>query len=158
MQWTESVSKPCRISARDYEFRRNYEIRRCHRIHSAPAPNDLTNDVSDNRTLVLTVLYKHCDILLKNRYHRRKLVKSYAHKMEPIPTTMRALAARNYSKPDCYELIQVPVPTIKAPDEVLIQMYAVGLFTGDTQTAAGSFRFITKTRCTNSSRTCIGKY
>lgn len=69
--------------------------------------------------------------------------------MEPIPTTMRALAARKYTKPDGYELIRVPVPTIKAPDEVLIQMYAVGLFFGDTQTAAGSFRFITKTRCAN---------
>lgn len=71
---------------------------------------------------------------------------SYIREMEPIPATMRALAARKYTKPSGYELIQVPVPVIKSPDEVLIQIYAVGLFAGDTQTAAGSFRFITKTR------------
>lgn len=67
--------------------------------------------------------------------------------MDPIPETMRALAARKYTKPDGYELIRVPVPDIKAPDEVLIRMHASGLFTGDAQTAAGSFRIITKTRC-----------
>lgn len=58
---------------------------------------------------------------------------------------MRALAARNYTKPEGYELLHVPVPEIKAPDEVLVRMHASGLFTGDAQAAAGSFRIITKT-------------
>lgn len=59
---------------------------------------------------------------------------------------MRALVVRKYTKPDGYELLHVPVPEIKAPDQVLIRMHAAGLFTGDAQTAAGSFRVITKTR------------
>lgn len=67
--------------------------------------------------------------------------------MEPIPNTMRALAVRKYTKPDGYELLQVPVPEVEAPDEVLIRMHAAGLYTGDAQAAAGSFRIITKTRC-----------
>lgn len=66
--------------------------------------------------------------------------------MESIPHTMRALAVRKHTKPDGYELLQLPVPEIKAPNEVLIRMHAAGLFTGDAHTAAGSFKIITKTR------------
>ncbi|KAJ4418052.1 hypothetical protein N0V82_005806 [Gnomoniopsis sp. IMI 355080] len=65
--------------------------------------------------------------------------------MDRLPNTMRALAARKYTKPEGYEVLRVPVPEIKAPDEVLVRMHASGLSAGDVQTAAGSFRVITKT-------------
>lgn len=41
-------------------------------------------------------------------------------KMEPMPTTMRPLVAPKYCKPEGYEVIELPVPENKAPDEVLI--------------------------------------
>ncbi|KAF3762077.1 hypothetical protein M406DRAFT_76229 [Cryphonectria parasitica EP155] len=62
--------------------------------------------------------------------------------MEPIPKTMRALGARKYCKPDEYEIMEVPVPKIKAPDDVLIQIHAVGITVGDALVAAGTARMV----------------
>ncbi|KAK3321357.1 chaperonin 10-like protein [Cercophora scortea] len=59
-----------------------------------------------------------------------------------IPLTMRSLVARTYCNPAQYEIIDMPVPTIKRPDEVLIRVHAAGISTGDTQFAAGASRFI----------------
>ncbi|KAK3684063.1 chaperonin 10-like protein [Podospora appendiculata] len=59
-----------------------------------------------------------------------------------IPLTMRSLVARKYCKPAEYEVVDVPVPTIKRADEVLIRVHAAGISTGDTQFAAGASRFI----------------
>lgn len=64
---------------------------------------------------------------------------------EPIPKTMRALVAPKYCNPDGYEIMQVPVPEIKAPDEVLIRIYAAGIFFGDAQHAAGSSKILFST-------------
>lgn len=66
--------------------------------------------------------------------------------MESLPATMRALGVRKYTKPDGYEILELSLPQIKAPDEVLLRMHAVGLFTGDAQLAAGGFKLFTKTR------------
>lgn len=65
--------------------------------------------------------------------------------MEPIPKTMRALVATKYCKPDEYKIMDIPVPKIKAPDDVLIRVHAAGLFFGDTALAAGSFKLIIST-------------
>ncbi|KAI8623749.1 alcohol dehydrogenase [Xylariaceae sp. FL1651] len=59
-----------------------------------------------------------------------------------IPSTMRSLVAPKYCTPSEYEVIDMPVPTIKNPDEVLIRLYAGGLQTGDTQRARGLTRIL----------------
>ncbi|KAM7201262.1 GroES (chaperonin 10)-like protein [Rhypophila sp. PSN 637] len=57
-----------------------------------------------------------------------------------IPATMRSLAIRKYGKPADYELMQLPVPTIEKPGQVLIRVHAAGILSGDTQFAAGMAR------------------
>ncbi|KUI70179.1 hypothetical protein VM1G_05686 [Cytospora mali] len=58
--------------------------------------------------------------------------------MEPIPTTMRALVAPKYCKPENYEVIELPVPEINAPDEVLIRIHAASIQAGDCTVASGT--------------------
>jgi hypothetical protein len=57
-----------------------------------------------------------------------------------IPHTMRSLAVRQYSKPSGYEVLQLPVPTIERPGDILIRVHAASIQTGDTQVAAGMSR------------------
>ena len=64
--------------------------------------------------------------------------------MEPIPATMRGLAVRQYGPPSSYEVMELPVPTIQLPDEVLIKVRACGMMTGDTQFANGMLRMLSK--------------
>ncbi|KUI55836.1 hypothetical protein VP1G_03171 [Cytospora mali] len=51
---------------------------------------------------------------------------------------MRALVAPKYCKPEEYEVIELPVPEINAPDEVLIRMHAASIQTGDCTFASGT--------------------
>ncbi|KAK0743439.1 alcohol dehydrogenase [Schizothecium vesticola] len=53
---------------------------------------------------------------------------------------MRSLAVRQYSKPSGYEVLQLPVPTIERPGDILIRVHAASIQTGDTQIAAGMSR------------------
>lgn len=62
--------------------------------------------------------------------------------MEPIPQTMRALVARKYCKPDGYEVMELPVPGIKAPDEILVRVHAAAMSYGEIQQAAGTFKMV----------------
>lgn len=62
--------------------------------------------------------------------------------MEPLPQTMRALVAPRYCGPDGYEIATVPVPQIKAPDEVLIRIHAASIFFGDATGASGRARML----------------
>lgn len=64
---------------------------------------------------------------------------------ERIPQTMRALVARKYCTPDDYEILDVPVPKIKNPDEVLIRVHAAGVFFADVQLAAGTWKLFVET-------------
>ena len=60
--------------------------------------------------------------------------------MATIPKTMRSLVAPKYCGPSQYEVVELPVPIIQQPDEVLIKVHAGSLITGDTQFAKGAFR------------------
>jgi hypothetical protein len=60
-----------------------------------------------------------------------------------VPSTMRSLVAPKFCTPSGYEVIDMPVPKIRKPDDVLIRLYAGGLQTGDTQIARGASRILT---------------
>lgn len=62
--------------------------------------------------------------------------------MASIPKTMRSLAATKYCEPAGYEVIELPVPEIREPDQVLVKVHAGGISTGDTQIVGGDMRII----------------
>ncbi|KAB5578120.1 chaperonin 10-like protein [Coniochaeta sp. 2T2.1] len=62
--------------------------------------------------------------------------------MTPIPHTMRSLVATKFCKPDGYEIIELPVPDIKKPDEVLLKVHVSAFQTGDAMSAKGSTNFL----------------
>ncbi|KAI0876934.1 alcohol dehydrogenase [Hypoxylon argillaceum] len=62
--------------------------------------------------------------------------------MSDLPTTMRALVAPKFCRPSKYEVIDMPLPTITNPDDVLIRVHAAGLQAGDTQRARGASRIL----------------
>ncbi|OIW28182.1 GroES-like protein [Coniochaeta ligniaria NRRL 30616] len=64
--------------------------------------------------------------------------------MTSIPHTMRSLVAPKWCKPDEYEVIELPVPEIQQPDEVLVKVYVSSIQTGDTMAAKGSTNFLSK--------------
>lgn len=64
--------------------------------------------------------------------------------MASIPTTMRSLVAPKPCKPAQYDVIELPVPTIKAPNDVLVKIHAATLTPSETQIAAGQFNLLTK--------------
>lgn len=57
-----------------------------------------------------------------------------------LPQTMRSLAVRQYSKPSGYEVLQLPIPIISRPGDILIRVHAASIQTGDTQITAGMSR------------------
>jgi NADPH:quinone reductase-like Zn-dependent oxidoreductase len=57
---------------------------------------------------------------------------------------MRSLVAPKYCDPAEYEIVELPVPSIEEPDEVLVKMQAGAIITGDTQFANGGFRMLAK--------------
>lgn len=64
--------------------------------------------------------------------------------MASIPKTMRSLVAPRYCEPKEYEVMEMPVPTIQRPDEVLLKMHAANIFTSDTRTANGMFKLLAR--------------
>lgn len=60
---------------------------------------------------------------------------------DTVPSTMRSLAVRKYGKPADYEVMQLPVPAITKPGQVLMRVHAAGIATGDTQFAAGMAKY-----------------
>lgn len=64
--------------------------------------------------------------------------------MEPIPATMRGLVVRKYGPPSTYEIMELPVPTIELPDEVLIKVRSGGMTGGDAQLAQGGMKLLWK--------------
>ncbi|KAB5584977.1 chaperonin 10-like protein [Coniochaeta sp. 2T2.1] len=59
-----------------------------------------------------------------------------------IPHTMRSLVATKFCKPDEYEILELPVPEIQKPDEVLLKVHVTAFQTGDAMTAKGSTNFL----------------
>ncbi|KAL1892909.1 hypothetical protein Sste5346_006802 [Sporothrix stenoceras] len=64
--------------------------------------------------------------------------------MSALPKTMRALVAPRYCAPSDYEIVEMPVPTLDHPDDVLIKVHAATVQTGDTQIASGKMRIFGK--------------
>lgn len=57
-----------------------------------------------------------------------------------LPTTMKSLAAPTYGPPDNWEVIEVPVPELKNPDEVLLRMHAAAIGPGDCGLVSGRLK------------------
>ena len=70
--------------------------------------------------------------------------------MASIPKTMRGLAVRKYGLPSTYEIMELPVPTIEKPHDVLIKVHAGNIMTGDTQFANGMLRPLFSLECASS--------
>jgi NADPH:quinone reductase-like Zn-dependent oxidoreductase len=62
---------------------------------------------------------------------------------QQLPATMRSLVAPRYTDPSGYKVIDVPLPTLTGPDDVLVRVHAAAIQTGDTQLAAGQARIFT---------------
>ncbi|KAK3314858.1 chaperonin 10-like protein [Apodospora peruviana] len=65
-----------------------------------------------------------------------------ATNLSTIPAAMRSLAIRTYTKPSGYEVLDLPVPTITNPNDVLVRVHAAVIATRDTQFAGGMTRYI----------------
>jgi threonine dehydrogenase-like Zn-dependent dehydrogenase len=50
---------------------------------------------------------------------------------------MRALVATKACKPDRYEIMEVPTPTITEPTQVLLRVHAATIDTGETHIVDG---------------------
>jgi len=59
-----------------------------------------------------------------------------------LPSTMRSLATRKYGKPNGYEVLDLPIPQIRAPDEVLIKVSAASLNPIDIGLATGIMKWV----------------
>ncbi|KAI0400788.1 alcohol dehydrogenase [Xylaria palmicola] len=62
--------------------------------------------------------------------------------MPDLPSTMRSLVALKFCSPSEYEVVDMPLPTIQNPDDVLIRVHAGSVQTGDTQRARGATRIL----------------
>lgn len=62
------------------------------------------------------------------------------------PTTMRSLAVGRFCQPDDYEVMELAVPAIKNPGDVLVRVHAAHIVTGDTQFAGGKFKWFESTK------------
>ncbi|OTA68629.1 GroES-like protein [Hypoxylon sp. EC38] len=62
--------------------------------------------------------------------------------MAKVPEKMRSLVALKYCWPTEWEVADMPVSTIKDPDDILIKVQAAGITTGDTHLIRGATRFI----------------
>ncbi|KAK0614897.1 chaperonin 10-like protein [Bombardia bombarda] len=68
--------------------------------------------------------------------------RSLATMAQNIPLTMRSLAITKHTRPSGYQVLELPVPTIEAPDDVLIRVHAAAIMTGDTQYARGGGKLL----------------
>ncbi|KAH6960459.1 chaperonin 10-like protein [Fusarium avenaceum] len=62
--------------------------------------------------------------------------------MSKLPSTTRTLVAPKKCLPAEYEVRDLPMPTINKPDDILLQMKAFGINTGDTQFASGALSLL----------------
>lgn len=61
-------------------------------------------------------------------------------------STMKAVTAPKYTKPDGYELTEQPKPTIKEPTDVLIKVHAASINPVDVKKVEGVFQMAVKDR------------
>jgi len=63
--------------------------------------------------------------------------------MESAPTpTMRSLAIEKYCKPGEYEILDLPLPKIAAPDQILIKVHAASINPVDVKIASGLAKMV----------------
>lgn len=55
---------------------------------------------------------------------------------------MRSLASKNYGKPDTYENLELPVPEILEPNDILIKVSAASLNPIDVKLATGALKWV----------------
>lgn len=55
---------------------------------------------------------------------------------------MRSLAVPKYCEPAGYQVMELPVPEIQEPDEILVKVHAAALNTGETQMLGGDMRLL----------------
>ncbi|KAK2596828.1 hypothetical protein N8I77_012720 [Diaporthe amygdali] len=78
---------------------------------------------------------------------REKALRRLAgQKMDQVPSTMRALVAPKYCRPEEYQIVQLPVPKIEEPNQVLIRIHATAMQAGDCQFASGSAKMFLSIR------------
>lgn len=59
-----------------------------------------------------------------------------------LPSTMKALAIEKYCKPDEYQILDLPVPKVTGPDDVLIKVHASSINPVDVKVASGIAKMI----------------
>ncbi|KAK8061424.1 GroES-like protein [Apiospora phragmitis] len=59
-----------------------------------------------------------------------------------LPKTMRALGVRKYTQMSGLEVLEVPVPEIKEPKQMLIKMHAAGFASGEANIIAGRMKML----------------
>ncbi len=59
-----------------------------------------------------------------------------------MPPTMRSVAINSYSEPAKFELVNLPVPSISSPTDVLIRVHAASINPGDLTLASGMTRLM----------------
>lgn len=60
--------------------------------------------------------------------------------MSAVNTTMQSLVTEKYGTPDDYRILELPVPQIKEPDEILIKVHAAALNPADVKLASGAIK------------------
>ncbi|TEA16790.1 2-methylene-furan-3-one reductase [Colletotrichum sidae] len=58
--------------------------------------------------------------------------------MVDLPLTMRSLVAPKYCKPSGFEVVEMPLPTITNPTDVIVRVHAGAIMKGDCIRAAGT--------------------
>lgn len=54
-----------------------------------------------------------------------------------LPSSMKSLCIEKYCKPDEYQILDLPVPKISGPDDVLIKVNAASINPIDVKIASG---------------------
>lgn len=59
-----------------------------------------------------------------------------------LPSSMKSLCVENYCQPDEYQILDLPVPKIRDPGDVLIKVNAASINPIDVKVAAGMAKMI----------------
>jgi NADPH:quinone reductase-like Zn-dependent oxidoreductase len=63
-----------------------------------------------------------------------------------LPQTMKALAIKQYTKPENYEVLQVPVPALRGPQDVLVKVHSASINPVDVKFASGLAKLMISAR------------
>lgn len=60
----------------------------------------------------------------------------------PKIASMQSLAVDRFGKPESYKILELPVPEIRSPDELLIKVHAASINPVDCQAANGALKMV----------------